>query len=318
MFSKKSKDFATNPKPASSSDPGPGRSSGEQNSQQTETMSRRRHLFPKFNWRSWSPSRSPSPSPSPGMERRNSTGVDDHHIKTSVSKQLIVPASELARPHSSCSGGSILPTHGLAVDDHSVLTARGDITAVSSVDHGSLSSCMPIIQIFHPQSGSNTSGNSAPPTRVTHTPTTAHQGQDPVEIVAARLPQTKSTPGPEAIGPSSHSSAVWTMALEIARQKLSDKNLPPLDITNLNFSAPLVEENIHAVIRGLNTLLEDYKKKRWTYTSHGKEVIIRERLGKILKSVEKYSKLGDTLTQINPQVGAPIWAGVWGIMQVRI
>ena len=58
--------------------------------------------------------------------------------------------------------------------------------------------------------------------------------------------------------------------------------------------------------------------KRWSYTWRGKKVIVVERLGKILKSVEKYSKVVDIAVQSNPQVTALVWAAVWAIMRVCI
>ena len=116
--------------------------------------------------------------------------------------------------------------------------------------------------------------------------------------------------------PTAAASSVWAKALEIAKRKLSDNNLPPLDLTNLTSQS--AEENIGAVIRALNAAQEDDRKKRWSYTWRGKEVIVVERLGKILKSVEKYSKVVDTAIQSNPQVSALVWAGVWAIMRVRI
>ena len=39
-------------------------------------------------------------------------------------------------------------------------------------------------------------------------------------------------------------------------------------------------------------------------------------IGKILKRVEKYSKVVDTAVQSNPQVSALVWAGIRAIMQV--
>ena len=42
-----------------------------------------------------------------------------------------------------------------------------------------------------------------------------------------------------------------------------------------------------------------------------------ERLGEILRSVEKYSQVVGTIVQRDPQVGALVWAGVQGIMRVR-
>ena len=112
----------------------------------------------------------------------------------------------------------------------------------------------------------------------------------------------------------SKSSVVWTEVLKIATKKLGDNNLP-LDLTT--FTSQSAEENIEDVITALNILQEDDKKKRWHYTWRGKEVIVVEQLRKILKSVEKYSKVVDTAIQSNPQVSALVWAGVRAIMQVR-
>ena len=119
-------------------------------------------------------------------------------------------------------------------------------------------------------------------------------------------PLTKSGP---VIG------ADWAEALKIAEKKLGDTNLL-LDFRDL--TSQLAEENIGAVIKVLTTLQEDDKEKRWIYSWRGKKVIVVERLGKILKSVEKYSKIVDTVVQSNPQVSALVWASAWGIMQVCI
>ncbi|KAF8436100.1 hypothetical protein BGX38DRAFT_1262515, partial [Terfezia claveryi] len=114
----------------------------------------------------------------------------------------------------------------------------------------------------------------------------------------------------------SHSSEVWTKALELAEKKLKDSNLPPLNLTNLTSQS--AEENIQAVVKALNAVLEDDRKKRWSYTWRGKEVVVVERLGKILKNVEQYTKVVDIAIQSNPQVSALVWAGVRGIMQVAL
>ena len=97
------------------------------------------------------------------------------------------------------------------------------------------------------------------------------------------------TPDPGAIKSSAHSSMVWTKALQIVKQKLSDNNLPPLDLTNLTSQS--VEENMKAVVKALNASQQDDKKNQWRYTWNGEEVIIVERLGKILRSIGKYSKV---------------------------
>ena len=124
-----------------------------------------------------------------------------------------------------------------------------------------------------------------------------------MNVHKAVLPETKPTPGPSTTEPLSHSS-IWTNALKIAEQKLSN-NKPPLNLTHLNSDS--VEGNIGSIIEALKGIQEDDKKKRWT----------GERFGKILKCVEKYSKIVDTAIQANPQVAALVWAGIWGIIRVR-
>ena len=130
------------------------------------------------------------------------------------------------------------------------------------------------------------------------------------------VPEMKSTPAPNAIEPPSHFAVVWGKTLEIAKKKLSDKNLPLLDLTTLTSHS--AEKNIAAVVKALNAIQEDDKKNRWSYTWCGKEVIIVEHLGKILKTVEKYSKVIDTTIQSNPEVTALVWGAVRAIMQVCI
>ena len=80
----------------------------------------------------------------------------------------------------------------------------------------------------------------------------------------------------------------------------------------------MAEENIEAVVKALITAQEDDKKKRWSYTWRGKEVIFVEHLGKALKSVEKYTKVVDTAISSNPQVSGLVWAGILAIMRVRM
>ena len=130
------------------------------------------------------------------------------------------------------------------------------------------------------------------------------------------MPVSQPTQALDIIEPSSPSAMVWAKALEITKKKLVDNNLPPLDLTNLTSQS--AEENIEAVVKALSTLQQDDKKRKWSYTWRGKEVMIAEHLGKILKTAEKYSKVVDTTIQSFPQGSALVWAGVWAIMRVRI
>lgn len=300
------------------SDPGlqPEQSSSKQKSQHASPspspiMGRTGRFRDKFKWGSR------LPSPSPGSEHCDTTGQT---IAIPASKSLSVSASTTARAQGSGSGTPALQMHGPSQSDPPSLspsgnvTARGDVTAVSSGGHGSLSSSVqgspfepvsaPIIQVSNSRSRPTTSDNCVPP------PTRAPHSPEP-DVRAAVLPQT---PVLGVVQPSPQSSMVWAKALKIAKEKLGDNF--PLDLTNLTSQS--AEENIEAVIRTLNTLQEHDKKKRWSYTWRGKEVIVVERLGKILKSIERYSKVVDVSIQSNPQVSALVWAGVWAIMQVRM
>ena len=286
----------------------------------------------------------PTPTPTPGRIRRFFRGLASppRNVTGTASQSLAVP---LPRPHSSHSEPAARKTHGL-------LATGGDVTAVnpvSSLDHGSSSSpdvqgsplasplsapvSTPIIRepiatdspapiikadvcaVEPPTDPASTercpspatSRNSAPVARVSSEPIVI---DSPVQVKidgTARLP---TDPTPIVPPPS---SAVWAKTLELAQEKLSENKLPPLDLTNL-----ALRENIEAVVKSLNDLQEDEQRKRWRYTWRGKEIIIAERLGEILRTVQKYSGIVGTAVQCDPQVSALVWAGVQGIMQVSI
>ena len=335
----------------SDSDP---QSSEEQKSLQagpsTPTTSRGSRFLNKLGLR--------SPSPSHEVEGRNNTPYLPNATASNSPQSFAVPAGVLARPHSSYSGSSALQMQGSPLHDLPPTAAGGNVTTVPSGGHGSsaspcaqgsssmtvsapfvpverrnntpdqptdaggspssgaqgsstMSVSAPIIQISHSQPESVASNNPVPPSPSSlHIPTSICPVQASAGVDVHIAPHMKSAPDPNA------SSQVWAKALEIAKKQLSVNNLPPLDLTNLTSQS--AEKNIGAVVKALNTVLEDDKKKRWSYTWHGKGVIVVERLGKILKSVEKYTKVVDIAIQSNPQVSALVWAGVWAIMRVRI
>ena len=118
----------------------------------------------------------------------------------------------------------------------------------------------------------------------------------------------KPTPGPEI-------DVVWDKALKIARERLGNSNFL-LSLTNPTSQSG--GGNIRAVIEALDTLQEDEKKKRWTFTWRGEKVIIVDHLRRLLKAVEPYSTVVGTSIQGNPQLAAVVWAGVLAIMRVCI
>lgn len=179
------------------------------------------------------------------------------------------------------------PRNTITTDHHHIPTPS--LTVLPNAPHGSHSAHEPLIA-----GGDVTAGGNVPAV--------------PSVEIDAKLPPDEDTPP--------HSSMVWPKALEIAKEKLSVNNLPPLNLPSLTSQS--AEENIEAVVQSLNDLQEDEQTKRWSYTWRGKKVIIVERLGEILRSIEKYSKVVDTAIQCYPQVSTLVWAGIQAIMRVRI
>ena len=182
------------------------------------------------------------------------------------------------------------------------------VTSISSSSHRSPSCpdvqrCAPITQVSPLPSEPTASENPEPPPTCTpNIPIPTDQIQSPAETDTHAAPP--------------HSSVVWDQALEIAKGKLSEKNLPSDDLTSL--TSQCAEENIQTIFKSLNTLQEDKHKRRWSFTRHGKEIVIVKHLGDILRSVEKYSKILDTAIPSNSKVGALVWASIKGIMLVAL
>ena len=105
------------------------------------------------------------------------------------------------------------------------------------------------------------------------------------------------------------SASVWEKTLEIAKQKLIDNKLPPLDLDKL------AEGNIQCVIKGLETAHANAAAKQLRYEWQGREIIVVERLGKILKVVQGYKDIVDVGMQLHP-VTTLVWAGVTTGFQV--
>jgi len=97
---------------------------------------------------------------------------------------------------------------------------------------------------------------------------------------------------------------VWQRSIQIAQKKLSEKNLPPLSLDDQNCQT--THNTIELTISELQSIIKKYDEG-------GAGV---ERLGKILRTVEKYAKIVDTAIQHNPQYSSLIWAGIRAIVQV--
>ena len=117
----------------------------------------------------------------------------------------------------------------------------------------------------------------------------------------ASLQSVNSTPAPP------QPPSIWERTLDIAETILHDHGLPPLDRNT--FKSASSAENIQAVLDTLKTAQGEDQKGGLT----GKD-----RVRRILRGVEKYTKIADTAVQHSPEVTALVWAGIKGILQVCI
>jgi len=119
---------------------------------------------------------------------------------------------------------------------------------------------------------------------------------------------------PSAV-PLSSSSHVWQKTLEIAQKSLAKYKLPSLELGNLQSQS--AAENIQALVAELEIAHRESKDRQWRYKDRqGNEVAWVERLGNILKSVDKYTKIVDTAIQHHPNITSLVWAGARAILQV--
>ncbi|KAF8421813.1 hypothetical protein EV426DRAFT_190016 [Tirmania nivea] len=124
---------------------------------------------------------------------------------------------------------------------------------------------------------------------------------------------TKNSP---TVSPSI-SSRLWQEALEIAQKSLTKYNLPSLEIGS--FQSQCAVENIQSLLAELDAAYRENKDRQWRYKDRqGNDVIWVERLGKVLKTVDKYAKIVNTAIQHHPNVTALVWAGARTILQVTL
>ena len=94
---------------------------------------------------------------------------------------------------------------------------------------------------------------------------------------------------------------------------LNNDDTQHLDVSNPNKLAVLTQ-TLEAVERKKRLCLE----KRWKYTNHGKEIIIRDQLEKVVVWVEKFKAVGNTAIQYDAGHAALPWAGVLLVLQIAV
>jgi hypothetical protein len=76
-----------------------------------------------------------------------------------------------------------------------------------------------------------------------------------------------------------------------------------------------------AILKDVLEAVDEKKKmclqKRWKYKKGGKEIIIRDKLEKVLEWVNRFKEVGDIVVQYDPAHAALPWAGVRFLLQVR-
>ncbi|KAF8421808.1 hypothetical protein EV426DRAFT_608034, partial [Tirmania nivea] len=118
------------------------------------------------------------------------------------------------------------------------------------------------------------------------------------------------------VAPSS-SAYVWQKTLEIVQESLTKHKLPSPEIGS--FQSQSAAENIQSLHAELKAAHQENKNRQWRYKDRqGNEVFWVERLGEILKSVDKYTKIVDSAIQHHPNVTSLVWAGARTILQVAL
>jgi hypothetical protein len=76
-----------------------------------------------------------------------------------------------------------------------------------------------------------------------------------------------------------------------------------------------------AILKDVLEAVDEKKKmclqKRWKYKKGGKEIIIRDKLEKVLEWVNRFKEVGDIAVQYDTAHAALPWAGVRFLLQVR-
>ncbi|KAF8432861.1 hypothetical protein BGX38DRAFT_226934 [Terfezia claveryi] len=131
---------------------------------------------------------------------------------------------------------------------------------------------------------------------------------------ANRMSDTKNNP---STFPPSISSHIWQKTLVIAQKSLAKYQLPSVELGGLQSQS--AAENIQFLVAELETAHQKNKDRQWRYKDRqGNEVVWVERLGRIMKSVDKYAKIVDTAIQHHPDITSLVWAGARTMLQVAL
>ena len=110
---------------------------------------------------------------------------------------------------------------------------------------------------------------------------------------------------------STVSPPLWQRVYSIAKDQLSEKEREQLDLLTAG------NGSIESAIGAAKDAHKAAKDRRWVYRrKQGNDIVVMERVGRILRGMENYAKVGDILIQSNPEITALVWGAARFILQV--
>jgi len=105
---------------------------------------------------------------------------------------------------------------------------------------------------------------------------------------------------------------LWQRVYSIAKDQLSNKEREQLDL-------PAGNDSIESAISAAKSAHKAAKDRRWVYRrKQGNDIVVMERVGRILRGMENYAKIGDVLIQSSPEITALVWGTARFILQVGL
>ena len=119
-----------------------------------------------------------------------------------------------------------------------------------------------------------------------------------------------ATPLRGASGPTA-APPLWQRAYAIAKDHLSEKEREQLGLLTAG------NGSIESAISAAKDAHKAAKDRRWVYRrKQGDDIVVMERVGRILRGMEDYAKIGDILIQSSPEIAALVWGAARFILQV--
>jgi len=104
---------------------------------------------------------------------------------------------------------------------------------------------------------------------------------------------------------------LWQSVRSIAKDQLSKKEREQLDLLTAG------SDSIESAISAAKDAHKAAKDRRWVYRrKQESDIVVMERIGRILRGMENYAKIGDILIQSSPEITALVWGVARFILQV--